>query len=422
MRARSVAEQCCGIPVASPCQTDEPFLARPAPHPARTVARSRWTLSLPPHAGGDALRSQAELLPLAVAGALEPRSAPHRARRASRCASSAARRSGSSGRTAAENRRCSRSSRVSFSRRAAELRVDGTIAPLIELGVGFDARALARRQHHLLRRAARAPDDSWCAPTSTRFSTSPSLPITATSRPRFSRRGWRRGLSFAIATEFRPEILLVDEVLSVGDERFRRKCSARIDRFWDEHSTIVLVSHDMLTIAPDVQPGHLARRGPRAFRRSRAARRGGVSVDDPDVLSFRRGQELLDLAEAHDARRGARAREVGRSRSSTSFAADGGTGSLDRMVRAARLRRRRGAARRRRRDHAGRRRRRFCVVRLAFSRDEHVERGELVLLRDRRARDEIAREQAHRIDGQFGDAQPFERACRLRRQPGSATT
>jgi ABC-type polysaccharide/polyol phosphate transport system ATPase subunit len=52
-------------------------------------------------------------------------------------------------------------------------------------------------------------------------------------------------LGFAIATEFRPDILLLDEVLAVGDERFRRKCSARLDQFWDEHCTILVVSHDM---------------------------------------------------------------------------------------------------------------------------------------------------------------------------------
>jgi ABC-type multidrug transport system ATPase subunit len=52
-------------------------------------------------------------------------------------------------------------------------------------------------------------------------------------------------LGFAVATEFRPEILILDEVLSVGDEHFRQKCAVRLERFWDAHSTIITVSHDL---------------------------------------------------------------------------------------------------------------------------------------------------------------------------------
>jgi len=61
--------------------------------------------------------------------------------------------------------------------------------------------------------------------------------------------GMSARLSFAIATDVRPEILLIDEVLAVGDESFRHKSSARIQRFWDAKSTIVLVSHDLPFIA-----------------------------------------------------------------------------------------------------------------------------------------------------------------------------
>lgn len=57
--------------------------------------------------------------------------------------------------------------------------------------------------------------------------------------------GMMARLGFAIATDIRPEILILDEVLSVGDESFRRKCNERIQRFWDAHSTIIVVSHDL---------------------------------------------------------------------------------------------------------------------------------------------------------------------------------
>ncbi len=52
-------------------------------------------------------------------------------------------------------------------------------------------------------------------------------------------------LGFAVAIHADPEILLVDEVLAVGDERFQRKCMDRIATFQREGRTIVLVTHSM---------------------------------------------------------------------------------------------------------------------------------------------------------------------------------
>ncbi|MBN1096058.1 ABC transporter ATP-binding protein [Blastococcus sp. TML/C7B] len=52
-------------------------------------------------------------------------------------------------------------------------------------------------------------------------------------------------LAFAVAVHVDPEILLVDEVLSVGDEPFQRKCLDRIRRFQREGRTIVFVSHSL---------------------------------------------------------------------------------------------------------------------------------------------------------------------------------
>jgi len=50
-------------------------------------------------------------------------------------------------------------------------------------------------------------------------------------------------LAFAVAVNVEPEILLVDEVLAVGDESFQRKCLARIEDFRKEGRTILLVTH-----------------------------------------------------------------------------------------------------------------------------------------------------------------------------------
>jgi ABC-type polysaccharide/polyol phosphate transport system ATPase subunit len=55
-------------------------------------------------------------------------------------------------------------------------------------------------------------------------------------------------LAFSVAMEVDPEILIVDEVLSVGDERFREKCRDRIEGFKGRGRTLLIVSHEMDTI------------------------------------------------------------------------------------------------------------------------------------------------------------------------------
>jgi len=52
-------------------------------------------------------------------------------------------------------------------------------------------------------------------------------------------------LAFALATDTKPEILIIDEILSVGDEAFQRKCIDRIKAYRDSGATVLLVAHDM---------------------------------------------------------------------------------------------------------------------------------------------------------------------------------
>jgi ABC-type polysaccharide/polyol phosphate transport system ATPase subunit len=55
-------------------------------------------------------------------------------------------------------------------------------------------------------------------------------------------------LGFSVATAHEPEVLIVDEILGVGDESFQRKCTDRIAQFRQNGTTILLVSHSMVTI------------------------------------------------------------------------------------------------------------------------------------------------------------------------------
>ena len=55
-------------------------------------------------------------------------------------------------------------------------------------------------------------------------------------------------LGFSIAIDVNPDILLVDEILSVGDENFRKKCASKINELREKGVTFVIVSHNMAQV------------------------------------------------------------------------------------------------------------------------------------------------------------------------------
>lgn len=61
--------------------------------------------------------------------------------------------------------------------------------------------------------------------------------------------GMKARLAFAVATEIDPDILILDEVLSVGDELFRRKCFARMEQFFKGGKTVLFVSHTLSSVS-----------------------------------------------------------------------------------------------------------------------------------------------------------------------------
>jgi lipopolysaccharide transport system ATP-binding protein len=75
-------------------------------------------------------------------------------------------------------------------------------------------------------------------------------------------------LGFAVATALRPEILITDEVLAVGDESFQKKCIAWMEEYLAEGGTLLLCSHSMYHIqklcrhALWLRDGHTERYGP----------------------------------------------------------------------------------------------------------------------------------------------------------------
>ena len=123
----------------------------------------------------------------------------------------------------------------------------GTIAPLIELGAGFDMNMTARENVFL---------NGTVLGHSRKFMQEHfdeiidfaelwdflDVPIKNFSS------GMQARLGFAIATMVQPDILVVDEILSVGDYQFQQKCYDRMEKMMGGGTTLLYVSHDVKSV------------------------------------------------------------------------------------------------------------------------------------------------------------------------------
>jgi len=122
----------------------------------------------------------------------------------------------------------------------------GRISPMIELGAGFDAE-LSGRDNVYLNGALLGFSRKQMAAKFQRIVDFSELgdfidlPVKNYSSGMYAR------LGFAIAQDVEPDILIVDEVLAVGDERFQEKCKRRIQDFRATGVTFVFVSHSLPT-------------------------------------------------------------------------------------------------------------------------------------------------------------------------------
>jgi len=125
--------------------------------------------------------------------------------------------------------------------------VRGRVAPLLELGLGFHGDLTGREnivlQGTLLGFSRREMMDR--TPAIASFA---ELEEFLDAPVRTYSTGMAARLAFAVATDVDPDILLVDEALAVGDERFRAKCRDRMASLRENGRTFLLVSHNL----PDV--------------------------------------------------------------------------------------------------------------------------------------------------------------------------
>lgn len=128
-----------------------------------------------------------------------------------------------------------------------KIQVSGSIAPLIELGAGFDYDLTARENIYLngaiLGHSRAKMNESFDEIISfSELEDFIDIPIKNFSSGMVAR------LGFAIATISRPDILIADEILSVGDMKFQKKCETRISEIVNNGASVIYVSHSVESV------------------------------------------------------------------------------------------------------------------------------------------------------------------------------
>lgn len=127
------------------------------------------------------------------------------------------------------------------------VRVKGVIAPILTLGAGFDPELTGRENIYLNGAMLGFSRFTMNKNMATLLDFSGlsdfiDVPLRTYSDGMVAR------LAFAIATEVKPDVLLIDEVLSVGDIKFQEKCNDRIEAYKNCGTTILVISHNLRTL------------------------------------------------------------------------------------------------------------------------------------------------------------------------------
>ena len=128
-----------------------------------------------------------------------------------------------------------------------EVRVNGLLSPFIELGVGFNGELNARDNIHI-NGALLGLSRKQMAERFDSILEFAELERFVDQKLKNFSSGMQLRLAYSVAIQVDFDILLLDEVLTVGDVSFQEKCYATFDRFRDEGKTIVFVSHDLASV------------------------------------------------------------------------------------------------------------------------------------------------------------------------------
>ena len=122
--------------------------------------------------------------------------------------------------------------------------IKGTVAPLIELGAGFDTNMTAR-ENIFLNGCVLGHTEKYMKEHFNEIVEFAELENFLDSPLKNYSSGMTARLGFAIATMVKPEILIVDEILAVGDYHFRKKCEKRMSDLLNNGTTLLYVSHSV---------------------------------------------------------------------------------------------------------------------------------------------------------------------------------
>ncbi|MDD6200260.1 MAG: ABC transporter ATP-binding protein [Firmicutes bacterium] len=122
--------------------------------------------------------------------------------------------------------------------------VNGSVAPLIELGAGFDPEMTAR-ENIFLNGCVLGHSEKFMREHFDEIVEFAELQDFLDSPIKNYSSGMRARLGFAVATMVQPEILIVDEILAVGDYKFRQKCEKRMTQMLSGGTTLLYVSHSI---------------------------------------------------------------------------------------------------------------------------------------------------------------------------------
>jgi ABC-2 type transport system ATP-binding protein len=205
---------------------------------------------------------------------------------------------------------------------SGEVAVRGKLAGLLELGAGFQQDLTGRENIYLngslLGMSKRDVDKVFDAIVD--FS---ELEEFIDGPVKFYSSGMYVRLGFAVAVNMDPDILVVDEVLAVGDERFQRKCIDRIKQFQKEGRTILLVTHSADNVRSICDRGIVLSHGrliaeaepgeaTRIFREGLMAEGAVMSIVDPTLIAVPATPSSLRSDSVPDLERPVRFRSVHR--------------------------------------------------------------------------------------------------------------
>lgn len=128
-----------------------------------------------------------------------------------------------------------------------EFKLNGVIAPLIELGAGFHPE-MTGRENIFLNSIILGATREQTAPKIQSIIDFSEIADFIDQPVKHYSSGMYMRLAFAVAIHTDFDILLVDEILAVGDERFQKKCYNKMKEFKEQGKTIVLVSHSLATV------------------------------------------------------------------------------------------------------------------------------------------------------------------------------